>query len=1077
MIRLKLQSWLKGRSVLPIALAVALSGVAACDSGSVTDAFRLLQTTLTPKVATISVGQTVAFQARAHYNDGSARDVPATYAATGGTITPNGIFTGTAPGIYTITASLSTGDVLTATVTVVSGPAPVSLRRLTLSPDTVRLQTGQSAQFQIAGLFSNDSTGPVTAQFFSQGGTVGSSGFFIAGPVGGTFPVIASSNGVADTAWAIVTAGAPPAVALVVIAPQNPTVVTGGSVQLTANILDSSGNFLTGRAVTWTSSNQNVAVVNASGLVTAIAPGGATITAISEGVVGATQVTVSAPASTVASVVVTPGSASVQVGGTTTLSAAVLGANGAPLAGKTVTWSSSNGAVASVSGSGVVTGVAAGTATITATSDGKSGSSLITVTTSAPPPPPPPPTQAPVATVAVSPASAAIRVGGAVNLSAIARDSAGAILTGRPVTWATSNAAVASVSSTGVVTGISAGNATITATSEGKSGTAQVAVSVVPVATVTVSPTTASVQTGATTTLTATTRDSAGATLTGRAIAWSSSNTAVATVSSAGVVTGVAAGSATITATSEGRSGTAQVTVTAAAPAPVATVTVSPTSASIQTGSTQQLSAVTRDANNNVLTGRTITWSSSNSAVATVSSSGLVTGISAGSATITATSETRTATSAITVTAPAPPPPPGTASCEAPAGNKCVHISLGGSDGNAGTYSAPYATFAKAHSVVVAGDYIYYLSGVYTNDNAHFIQYDKNLSSGQSITIKPHPGHTVVFDNQGRDGSLAVIGGRGAIVEGFEFRNSHFGGPAGALNGWTQGIGIWGTYTHFRRNYVHNITGSASGNGGSLRIQNTTNNQVYNNYFHDLKIGGTGAKANVNHVIVMDAANNQVYGNYFSGSAAGCFLQKHNPHAGNQSTLYNNTFVGCQIHGSNGEGYGWTIRNNLYINSQMAFNYAGASNYTFEYNTVYYTGPTLVPGNGAPIAFRRNILYQAGGMGSGTEVTMRFSPYLSSTEYSTARSSDAIDYNCYFNAGGSVRISYFAQASGQTSYTLAQFRSSIGKDLNSIEANPQFVSAGTDFHTQAGSPCSAMGAYANGGNPPSSPAAALGRNP
>jgi len=115
------------------------------------------------------------------------------------------------------------------------------------------------------------------------------------------------------------------------------------------------------------------------------------------------------------------------------------------------------------------------------------------------------------------------------------------------------------------------------------------------------------------------------------------------------------AGSATITATAEGKSGTSAITVTAVT-VPVATVTVSPASASVPAGQTVQLSATPKDASGNALTGRTITWGSSNNTVATVSSSGLVSGVATGSATITATSETKSGTSAITVSTPLPPP-------------------------------------------------------------------------------------------------------------------------------------------------------------------------------------------------------------------------------------------------------------------------------------------------------------------------------------------------------------------------------------------------------------------------------------
>src|SRR5206468_10532504 len=106
----------------------------------------------------------------------------------------------------------------------------------------------------------------------------------------------------------------------------------------------------------------------------------------------------------------------------------------------------------------------------------------------------------------------------------------------------------------------------------------------------------------------------------GRTVTWSSSNTAVATVSNSGLVSGVTPGTATITATSEGKSGTSSVTVTNV---PVATVDVTPPSASVQAGQTVQLTATPKDAGGTPLSGRTVTWSSSNTAVAAVSNGGL----------------------------------------------------------------------------------------------------------------------------------------------------------------------------------------------------------------------------------------------------------------------------------------------------------------------------------------------------------------------------------------------------------------------------------------------------------------------
>src|SRR6185437_1360481 len=435
----------------------------------------------------------------------------------------------------------------------------------------------------------------------------------------------------------VTVAGCTVPVASVTVSPASATVLTGQAIQLTATPKDANGNPLTGRTVTWSSSNTSVAIADVNGNVTALAPGSATITATSEGQSGTAAITVTNVP--VNSVTVTPATASVQQGQTVQLSASPKDANGNPLSGRVVTWSSSNTSVATVTGNGLVTGGAAGSATITATSEGKTGTAAITVTL------------VPVASVTVSPASPTVTAGQTVQLTATPKDANGNPLTGRTITWSSSNTSVATVSSSGLVSGVVAGSATITATSEGQSGTAAITVTNVSVASVTVSPATASVVAGQTVQLTATPKDANGTALTGRVVTWSSSNTAVASVNASGLVTGGAAGSATITATSEGKTGTAAITVTSV---PVASVTVTPASASVAAGQTVQLTATPKDANGNPLTGRVVTWSSSNTSVATVNGSGLVSGVVAGTATITATSEGQSGTSAITVTGAAP---------------------------------------------------------------------------------------------------------------------------------------------------------------------------------------------------------------------------------------------------------------------------------------------------------------------------------------------------------------------------------------------------------------------------------------
>jgi uncharacterized protein YjdB len=284
-------------------------------------------------------------------------------------------------------------------------------------------------------------------------------------------------------------------------------------------------------------------------------------------------------------------------------------------------------------------------------------SNIVAATTTSSTPPPP----VPVASVSVTPASATLAIGATVQLQVSAFDANNNVLTGHTVTSSSANPGIASVNSLGLVTAISAGTTQITVVCEGQSAIATIIVSQVapaPVATVTVSPASSSLLIGVAAQLSAVTRDANNNVLTGRVVTWSSSNSAISRVSTSGLVTAVAAGSATITATSETKTGTAATTVSAPAPAPVATVSVSPASSSLLVGATVQLSATMRDANNNVLTGRVVTWSSANPSISSVSSIGLVGGVGAGSTTVTATSETKTGTATENVQAPPPPPPP-----------------------------------------------------------------------------------------------------------------------------------------------------------------------------------------------------------------------------------------------------------------------------------------------------------------------------------------------------------------------------------------------------------------------------------
>ena len=263
-----------------------------------------------------------------------------------------------------------------------------------------------------------------------------------------------------------------------------------------------------------------------------------------------------------------------------------------------------------------------------------------------------------VNSVTVSPASATLDPNGTQQLTATV--DATPASADKSVTWSSNNPSVATVSESGLVTAVAQGTATITATSNldnTKSGTCNITVNApaapIPVTAIALNKSTATIGIGDTETLTInyTPADAN----TGKAVAWTSSNTSVATVDNSGKVTGVAAGSATITATSTtDNTITASCTVTVQAVA-VTGVSINPTSANLQIGGSTDLTYTILPAN---ATDKSVSWSSSNTAVANVNNNGHVSAVAAGTATITVTTTdgNKTATCSVTVTSGPPVP-------------------------------------------------------------------------------------------------------------------------------------------------------------------------------------------------------------------------------------------------------------------------------------------------------------------------------------------------------------------------------------------------------------------------------------
>jgi len=445
----------------------------------------------------------------------------------------------------------------------------------------------------------------------------------------GTVTVAASTAGLSGLASVTVSDRD---VASVQLLPAAMFIRVGATGVLEARTLDSQGGALTGRPIVWTTSNSQVATVDATGIVTARAAGTATITATSEGRSGSAVITVTSVPVTAVSL--TPSIDTLNAGETVQLTVVTRDAGGAVLTGRTVTWSAADTRVVTVSSSGLVSAIAPGTTTVVATSEGRTATSTLVVLAR------------PVASVNVTPPSSTVIVGDVLPLAAQLTDGQGTVLSGRVVTWTSSNPSVASVDGTGRVTAVAPGNVIVTATSEVRSGTATVRVNAVPVSAVQVTPPSADISTGGMVQLTATARSSSGTVLTGRAVTWRSGAPGVATVTASGLVTGAGAGTAVVIAEVEGVTGSSTITVRIPR---VASISITPSTATISPAGNVQLVATLRDEAGNTLTGRVITWRSSDEAVAFVTSNGGVIGFLPGTVTITATAEGVSGTARVTV--------------------------------------------------------------------------------------------------------------------------------------------------------------------------------------------------------------------------------------------------------------------------------------------------------------------------------------------------------------------------------------------------------------------------------------------
>ena len=300
----------------------------------------------------------------------------------------------------------------------------------------------------------------------------------VTGRKAGSVTITASSEGQSATAPLTVEAAGsdlPAQVATVSLTGGGKAVEVGETMTLIARAADAKGTTLSDRAIVWSTSDPQVALVSSVGLVSAVGPGTSTISASSEGKSAESRITVNAPRPAptapapvpvavpvaVAKILITPGSASVMAGAEVQLFGGTRDAKGNELADRDLTWSSADARVAAVSKYGLVTGLAEGATTITASAEGKSASVKVTVTPAKQP-------VIPVANVALTAAVRSLKIGESTTWTAGAVDQQKKPLADRTISWSSDHERVATVDQSGRITAVGAGSSEIRAESEGK---------------------------------------------------------------------------------------------------------------------------------------------------------------------------------------------------------------------------------------------------------------------------------------------------------------------------------------------------------------------------------------------------------------------------------------------------------------------------------------------------------------------------------------------------------------------------------------------------------------------------------
>ncbi|MCG9790564.1 Ig-like domain-containing protein [Vibrio mediterranei] len=600
-------------------------------SVAVTDAV-ITSIQLTRALGTMAKGQTAPLNAIAIYSDGSSSNVTerVTWVPADpniASVNPNDVLTGVNMGSTTIMAKLDGVESNPVSVTVTDAV----ITSIQLTPALGAVAKGQTEPLTAMAIYSDGSSSNVTQRITwapanPDIASVNPNGVLTGVNVGST-TIVAKLDGVESNPGTVTVTEA--VITSIQVTPSMGSVAKGQTEPLTAMAIysDGSSSNVTQR-VTWAPADLNVASVNPNGVLTGVNVGSTTIVAKFDEV-DSNPVSVTVTEAVVTSIQVTPSMGSVAKGQTEPLTAMAIYSDGSSSnVTQRVTWAPADPNLASVNPNGVLTGVNVGSTTIVAKLAGID-SNPVSVTV----------IEAVVTSVQVTPSVGSVAKGQTEPLTAMAiySDGSSSNVTQR-ITWAPANPDIATVNPNGVLTGVNVGSTTIVAKLDGvESNPGTVTVTEAVLSTIQVTPSPVAVAKGQQQVMLATASYSDGSSSNvTQNVTWTPADSNLATVDPNGVLTGVNVGSTTIVASLDGvESNVLDVSVTNAV---LTSINVTPNSIiSIAKGQTEPLIAMGTYSDSSTLNvTNSVTWSSTDTGVATVSPSGTLSAVASGNSTVTA---------------------------------------------------------------------------------------------------------------------------------------------------------------------------------------------------------------------------------------------------------------------------------------------------------------------------------------------------------------------------------------------------------------------------------------------------------